>query len=40
MRDFADRILSLDRRFLFILIGLVILIPLLYPIGLPVRVSA
>ena len=40
MRDFADRILSLDRRFIFILIGLVILIPLLYPIGLPVRVSA
>ena len=40
MRDFADRILSLDRRFIFILIGLVILIPLLYPVGLPVRVSA
>ena len=40
MRDFAGRILSLDRRFIFILIGLVILIPLLYPIGLPVRVSA
>ena len=40
MRDFADRLLSLDRRFIFILIGLVILVPLLYPIGLPVRVSA
>ena len=40
MQDFADRILSLDRRFIFILIGLVILIPLLYPVGLPVRVSA
>ena len=40
MQDFAHRILSLDRRFIFILIGLVTLIPLLYPIGLPVRVSA
>ena len=40
MQDFAHRILSLDRRFIFILIGLVTLIPLLYPIGLPIRVSA
>jgi hypothetical protein len=39
MQDFSNRILSLDRRFIFILIGVVTLIPLLYPIGLPVRIS-
>lgn len=31
--------LSLDRRFIFLLIGAVTLLPLLYPVGLPVRVS-
>ncbi len=40
MRDFAQRILSLDRRFIFILISLFVLIPLLYPLGLPIRISA
>ncbi len=39
MQHFSSRILSLDRRFIFILIGVVTLIPLLYPIGLPVRIS-
>ena len=39
MQAFAQRILSLDRRWIFVLIGLVTLVPLLYPLGLPVRVS-
>jgi len=39
MRDFALRLLHLDRRIIFLLIGLATLLPLLYPVGLPVRVS-
>jgi hypothetical protein len=35
----ANRLLTLDRRIIFILIALATLIPLLWPIGLPVRVS-
>jgi hypothetical protein len=39
MHDFACRMLSLDRRLIFLLIGVVTLLPLLYPVGLPIRVS-
>ena len=39
MHDFARRMLSLDRRLIFLLIGVVTLLPLLYPFGLPIRVS-
>lgn len=39
MHAFAHRILSLDRRWIFVVIGLVTLIPLLFPLGLPVRIS-
>ncbi|MBI3077510.1 MAG: hypothetical protein HYY85_11110 [Deltaproteobacteria bacterium] len=34
-----QRLLDLDRRVIFLLIALATLIPLLYPVGLPVRVS-
>ncbi|MBI3302600.1 MAG: hypothetical protein HYZ72_11095 [Deltaproteobacteria bacterium] len=37
--DFARRMLSLDRRGIFLLIAVVTLLPLLYPVGLPIRVS-
>ncbi|MBI3801010.1 MAG: hypothetical protein HY268_29055 [Deltaproteobacteria bacterium] len=39
MNDFARRMLSLDRRLIFLLIAIVTLLPLLYPLGLPIRVS-
>src|SRR4051794_30228255 len=39
MNDFAHRMLSLDRRLIFLLIAVVTLLPLLYPFGLPIRVS-
>jgi hypothetical protein len=39
MTDLARRMLSLDRRVIFLLIGAATLLPLLYPVGLPVRVS-
>ena len=39
VREFALRVLQLDRRFIFVLMSLVTLLPLLYPLGLPVRVS-
>src|SRR5262245_51047123 len=39
MKEFALRLLRLDRRVIFLLIGLATLLPLLYPIGLPIRVS-
>lgn len=39
MNDFARRMLSLDRRLIFLLIAVVTLLPLLYPLGLPIRVS-
>ncbi len=39
MADFAQRLLRLDRRIIFLLIGLATLLPLLYPVGLPIRVS-
>ena len=39
MRKFAARLLQLDRRFIFVLMSVVTLLPLLYPLGLPVRIS-
>ncbi len=36
---FAERMLKIDRRIIFLLIGLCTLIPLLYPVGLAIRVS-
>lgn len=39
MSDFALRLLRLDRRVIFLLIGVATLLPLLYPVGLPIRVS-
>ena len=39
MNDFASRMLSLDRRLIFLLITVVTFLPLLYPFGLPIRVS-
>ncbi len=39
MRTLARRMLSLDRRWIFLMIALGTVLPLLYPIGLPVRVS-
>ena len=39
MPDFAHRLLRLDRRIIFLLIGVGTLLPLLYPVGLPIRIS-
>ncbi len=39
MKDLAGKLLRLDRRAIFVLIALATLIPLLYPVGLPIRVS-
>ena len=39
MRNFLLRLLRLDRRIIFLLVGLATLLPLLYPVGLPVYVS-
>ena len=39
MRKFAARLLQLDRRFIFVLMSVVTVLPLLYPLGLPVRIS-
>ena len=36
---FADRMLRLDRRIIFLLVGLCTLVPLLYPVGLAINVS-
>lgn len=36
---FAERLLKIDRRIIFLLIGLCTLIPLLYPVGLAIKVS-
>ncbi|MGQ0665437.1 MAG: hypothetical protein ACT4O4_00225 [Nitrospiraceae bacterium] len=37
---FAERMLKIDRRIIFLVIGLCTLLPLLYPVGLPVRISS
>jgi len=39
VRELAGRLLRLDRRVIFVLITLATLLPLLHPIGLPIRVS-
>lgn len=36
---FAERMLKIDRRIIFLLIGVCTLLPLLYPVGLPINVS-
>jgi hypothetical protein len=37
--SFAEKMLRIDRRIIFLLIGLCTLLPLLYPVGLAIRVS-
>lgn len=39
MMTFAERMLAIDRRIIFVVIGLCTLLPLLYPVGLPIRIS-
>src|SRR5581483_6599455 len=39
MANLAERLLNIDRRIIFAVIGLCALMPLLYPVGLPIRVS-
>ena len=35
----SERMLKIDRRIIFLVIGLCTLLPLLYPVGLPIRIS-
>ena len=37
--SFAERMLNIDRRIIFVVIGLCTLLPLLYPVGLPIKIS-
>ncbi len=37
---FAERMLKIDRRIIFLVIGMCTLLPLLYPVGLPIKISA
>jgi hypothetical protein len=37
---FSERMLKIDRRIIFLLIGLCTLLPLLYPVGLPIKISS
>jgi hypothetical protein len=37
--SFAERMLKIDRRLIFLVIGLCTLLPLLYPVGLPIKIS-
>ena len=37
--SFSERMLKIDRRIIFLVIGLCTLLPLLYPVGLPVKIS-
>jgi hypothetical protein len=37
---FAERMLRIDRRIIFLVIGLCTLLPLLYPVGLPIKISS
>jgi len=39
MKDFARRMVGIDRRIIFLLIAAAILLPLLKPFGLPIKVS-
>lgn len=36
----SERMLKIDRRIIFLMIGLCTLLPLLYPVGLPIRISS
>ena len=36
---FTERMLKIDRRIIFLVIGLCTLLPLLYPVGLPIKIS-
>lgn len=36
---FSERMLKIDRRIIFLVIGLCTLVPLLYPVGLPIKIS-
>src|SRR5574342_241451 len=36
---FAERMLRIDRRIIFVVIGVCTLLPLLYPVGLPIKIS-
>lgn len=36
---FSDRMLRIDRRIIFLVIGLCTLLPLLYPVGLPIKIT-
>ena len=35
----SERMLKIDRRIIFLVIGLCTLLPLLYPVGLPIKIS-
>ena len=37
--SFAERMLKIDRRIIFLVIGFCTLLPLLYPVGLPIKIS-
>ncbi|MCP9438346.1 MAG: hypothetical protein NNA20_00935 [Nitrospira sp.] len=37
--SFAERMLKIDRRIIFLIVGLCTLVPLLYPVGLPINIS-
>ena len=37
---FAERMLTIDRRIIFLVIGVCTLLPLLYPVGLPIKISS
>ncbi len=37
---FSERMLKIDRRIIFLVIGLCTLLPLLYPVGLPIKISS
>src|SRR5690349_24953556 len=36
---FSERMLKIDRRIIFLVIGVCTLLPLLYPVGLPIKTS-
>lgn len=36
---FSEKMLKIDRRIIFLVIGLCTLLPLLYPVGLPIKIS-
>jgi hypothetical protein len=38
--SFSERMLKIDRRIIFLVIGLCTLLPLLFPVGLPIKISS